>query len=206
MDALPPNAGLYLPVLVSEYKRYWSDMPYPHLLAGQVEQETCISLKSKGCWNPKTENINPKNNGEYGFGLGQLTKTNKFNAFEEAKARFDGVRDWKWENRFDPAYQLRTMIYMDKAAYKNLRGVTVEDKLAFTFSAYNGGVGGVLQSKKLCQQVPGCDPYRWTGHVAEQSLSKRTLPGYRLTAFQINREYVHNIMHVRSEKYKEHTQ
>ncbi len=82
-DDLPPNATRYAPLLKAEQAAYWPDMPMPQALAGQVEQETCPSLKSAKCWNPRAE---LKTAREYGFGLGQLTVTSRFSAFEEVKA------------------------------------------------------------------------------------------------------------------------
>lgn len=203
MDAIPPNAHLYLPVLVAEYKKVWPIFTWPEFLAAQIEQETCISAKSKRCWNPKTENINPKNNNEYGFGLGQLTKTNKFNAFEEVVAASPDLKSWKWENRFDAGYQIKALVYMDKKATKSLVDTSEYNKAAFAFSAYNGGLGGVLNDRKYCKQFTDCDYTKWFGHVETHShKSKTKLSGYRISAYEINRDYVRNIMLVRSEKYK----
>lgn len=202
MDALPPNALLYLPVLAAEQKQLWPDLKIPAYLAAQIEKETCPGLKSPKCWNPKTENINPKNNGEYGFGLGQLTKTNKFDAFIEATERYDGLKSWKWEDRFNPAMQIRTLIYMDKRGYTNLKGDTDDDKIAFALSAYNGGSGGVLLDKKYCAQIQGCNPFAWKGNVETNSVKAKTkLGGYSVSAFTINRGYVERIMGPSHEKY-----
>ena len=65
---LPPHAYENIPALVQQKKDYWPKPP-TSIFAAQVEQESCISLKSTRCWNPKVENKNPKNNGEYGFGV-----------------------------------------------------------------------------------------------------------------------------------------
>lgn len=201
MDALPPNAQLYLPVLVQEIKANWPSLSVPHFLAGQVEQETCPSLKSAKCWNPKTENINPKNNGEYGWGLGQLTNTNRYNNFEEVTTRYSGLKTWKWEDRFNPEFQLRAMTLMDKSAFVTFKTDEL-NALWFAFSAYNGGRMSVLNDQKYCAQIAGCDPKQWFGHVEVNSLKARTkLSGYRVSAFDINREYVRNIR-TRAVKYK----
>jgi len=141
-----------------------------------------------------TENINPKNNGEYGWGLGQLTNTNKYNNFKDVTEKYEGLKTWKWEARFDPAYQIRTMIYMDKSAYDSFTGKTELDKLKFSASAYNGGKGGVLNDKKYCAQIQGCDPFVWDNNVETHSLKSRTkLGGYSISALTINRDYVNNI-------------
>lgn len=205
MDALPPNAQLYLPVLVQVIKEVWPELQtkYVKYIAAQPEQETCPSLKSPRCWNPKTENINPKNNGEYGWGLGQMTNTNKFNLFQEATTKYSGLKGWKWENRFDPTYQLKAMAYQDRTNYNVFKNASDDNKLAFAFSAYNGGLGGVLNDRKYCANVPGCDKEVWFGNVETHSLKARmNLKGYSISAYQINRDYVHNIWYVRPQKYE----
>lgn len=205
MDSLPPNVDLYLPVLVAEYKANWFDLLWPEKLAGQVEQETCPSRKSKRCWNPKTENINPKNNGEYGFGLGQITNTNKYNNFDDVVQKYSGMKGWKWEDRFNPTYQLRALIYMDRAAYRvfTKSGVDAENALRFAFSSYNGGQGGVIKDRKFCAQFKDCNPNVWYGNVETHSVKAKTkLNGYSISAFTINRDYVANI-DKRAPKYKD---
>ena len=195
MDQLPPNAELYLPVLVQEYKAKWPELKTPEVLAGQVEQETCARLTSPRCWNPKTENINPKNNGEYGWGLGQLTNTNRYNNFELLKAQYKDMAPWKWEDRYNPQYQLRALIYMDRAGYTTFKNAaTDKDRMSFALSAYNGGLGGVINDRKFCAQTPGCNKEVWFDNVETHSLKSRSkLGGYSISAFQINRDYVRNI-------------
>ena len=51
-------------VLKSEINRAWPDLKPKSALAAQVEQETCVSLKSKKGWNQATE---LKTDREYGF-------------------------------------------------------------------------------------------------------------------------------------------
>ena len=67
-----------MPTLATEQRTHWPDVPIRSALAAQVEQETCPSLKSAKCWNPRAE---LKTSREYGFGLGQLTVTQKFDNF-----------------------------------------------------------------------------------------------------------------------------
>lgn len=198
---IPVLAQTYLPVLAAVIVALWPRMPDPPLLAGQIEQETCASLKHRKCWNPQAE---LKTDREYGFGLGQLTVTPKFNNFEAAKTWDKSLAGWKWENRYDPTMQLRALVAYDRNLYSQIRfGATDRDKLAFTFSAYNGGLGGLLKDRRICAATTGCDPDRWFGHIEYHSFrATKAVKGYGKSFFEINREYVHNIMNVRSEKYR----
>lgn len=201
MADLPLNAVTYLPVLVQEVCSHWEDAPHPVYLPAQVEQETCSSLKSKRCWNPRTE---LKTEREYGFGLGQITVTSRFNVFNEAKALDLSLKNWKWEDRYDPAYQLRTLVLMDRRNYNTFKLATsTTERMAFALAAYNGGVGGTLNDIKMCRATPDCDSSKWFGNVEHTSLKSRTKwQGYGQSFFEINRGYVHNIIHVRFQKYQ----
>ena len=197
----PPKQSIqYLPVLQNEINSQWPDAPSRAIFAAQVEQETCPSLTSKKCWNPKTE---LKTDRENGFGLGQLTVTAKFDNFAEARKLDITLRDWQWKDRFDPAKQLRTMVLMDKTGYKRLSPIlNPKERVAMAFSAYNGGYGGVQADRRVCANVAGCDPNRWFDNVELHSLKAKTaVKGYGQSFFQINRGYVRNIMGVRREHY-----
>lgn len=197
---LPPRAVKYLPVLAAEQAANWPDAPLRSAIAAQIEQETCPSLKSAKCWNPRTE---MKTSREYGFGLGQLTVTPKFDNFAEARTLHASLRDWKFEDRFDAQRQLRVVVLMDRAAFNRLSFVGDQrERLAMAFSAYNGGLGGVLQDRRLCASIAGCDPGRWFDHVELHSLKARTkTAGYGQSFYAINRGYVRAVMHERRQRY-----
>ena len=203
---VPDRAYLYLPVLTKEIKAIWPTLgaENSHYLAGQVEQETCPSRTHRFCWSPTAENINPKNNGEYGWGLGMVTNTNRYNNFKEVTTKYSGLKGWKWEDRFNPEYQLRTLVYMDRTCAKPYltSGVSESVSLQFAFSCYNGGQGAVLKDRAYCGQLEGCDKNVWFGHVETHSLRARTkLSGYSVSAYSINREYVRNIWTLRGPRY-----
>lgn len=141
--------------------------------------------------------------GRYGFGLGQLTVTPKFDNFAEARKLHGSLRDWKFEDRFDADRQLRVVVLMDRSAFNRLPFVGDQrERLAMTFSAYNGGLGGVLQARRLCAKVTGCDPDRWFGHVEHHSLKAKTkTAGYGKSFFDINRGYVRAVMDERRHRY-----
>lgn len=198
---IPDNAKVYLPSLVQAKNDSWKDNRYPWFLAGQIEQETCVSLRSKRCWNPRTE---LKTDREYGFGLGQVTVTAKFNNFENLRKMSSKLKSWKWEDRFNPYYQIIGLITLDLDSYSRIKGAETElDRQAFMFSAYNGGLGGVIQDRKLCSTKPGCNPNKWFSNVELYSFKKKTkVAGYGQSFFDINRGYVYNVQLIRSDKYK----
>jgi hypothetical protein len=204
-ETLPPLSIKYSGALIAALKSGWSENPYPYFLAGQIEQETCTSVTSKKCWNPTTE---LKTSREYGFGLGQITITEKFNNFDYVKSLSPELKSWKWENRYDPYYQILALVALDKLNYGKLKfKIDNEiDKQAFMFSAYNGGLGGVLQDRRLCAtKLPSdCDPSKWFGNVEKYSFKSKTkVSGYGKSFFDVNREYVKNVIYIRSGKYKQ---
>ena len=211
MAQLPANAVKYLPVLQAEKDAYWPAHPQPATLGAQVEQETCISIKHKKCWSPFAE---LKTHREQGVGLGQITRAffangrTRFDALGELKQAFPKeLENFSWDsNLYDPRLQLRAMVLKDYQNYRLiLNASSPEDRLAFAYAAYNGGVGGLNSDRRACAATPGCDPGKWFGNVEFTSLkAKRSVDGYKKSFFEINREYVSNIMHVRRPRYDAH--
>jgi len=207
--AEPPQAALLLlPTLKAEQTAYWPAMPLPAALGAQVEQETCTSLKSRSCWSPAAE---LRTSREQGVGLGQLTRA--FRA--DGSVRFDALTELvqtyprelqglSWAKHTDPSLQLRALVLKDRQGYDQVDGADTElDRLAMAFAAYNGGAGGLASDRVACAGTPGCDPGRWFGHVERTSLkAKAAVPGYGKSFFAINREYVRNIMVVRTVRYE----
>ena len=198
---LPSRAEVYIWELKKEKTAYWPNMSDPATLGSQVEQETCPSLKAKGCWSPQAE---LKTDRENGIGLGQVTVTARFDNFAAARGLDVTLRDWAWADRYDSRRQLRTLILMDRGAYRRLEFIPTErERLAMMYAAYNGGLGGVLSDRRVCAAVAGCNPDRWFDHVEHQSLKAKVVaPGYGQSFFQINRGYVRNIMLVRRPRYE----
>jgi hypothetical protein len=206
-ETLPANAALYMPVLKSEQLAHWPGHPAPATLGAQVEQETCASLRSKSCWSPRAE---LRTSREQGLGLGQMTRAFK----KDGSIRFDALGDIKkaypsqlaglsWEKPYDPRLQLRALVLKDLQGFESVRGAaTAEDRLAMSYAAYNGGLGGLASDRKACAGTRGCDPGRWFGHVERTSLKAKTaVPGYGKSFFEINREYVRNVVFVRTVRY-----
>jgi hypothetical protein len=207
-DAPPAAAVPLLPALKMEQGTYWADVPLASALGAQVEQETCPSLRSSKCWSPSAE---LRTSREQGLGLGQLTRTwradgtQRFDALAEIRAAFPKeLAALSWQTR-DPALQLRALVLKDRQGFSLVLGTATQlDRLAMAFAAYNGGGGGVAGDRRACSATAGCDPGRWFGNVERTSLkAKAAVPGYGKSFFEINREYVRNIMVVRRPRYLE---
>lgn len=206
---IPANAKLYLPIMKQQIAVVWPDLTYPYYMAAQAEQESCYSLTAKGCWNPHTE---LKTSREYGFGLGQLTIAYdangkvRFNNFQYMTKKYALLNSWKYSDRYNPKYQIDALLLLDKESFTAVSRLTPNDadRYHFMFSAYNGGLGGVIQDRKLCSTIKGCDPNKWYGNVADHSYKAKTkIHGYGQSAFETNRGYVINVEQVRSPKYKQ---
>lgn len=195
------NERKYLPVLREEIEKFWPDVPKRAHFGAQVRQETCYSLTHSKCWSPYAE---LKTSREYGFGLGQLTKTERFDNFTEARKLHPSLKDWTWENRYNANYQLRTMVLMVRFNFNKFIWASDDhERLAFSFAAYNGGVGGVLSDRTICRTHDSCDHSAWFGHVERHSKKAKTAAaGYGKSFFEINREYVRNIMIVYPPRYR----
>lgn len=201
---LPPLAERYLPVLADEQRQHWPAMPDPPILAGQVEQETCISLRHSRCWSPRAELRTAR---ERGVGLGQITRTSRFDALAEMRAQFpQALGTWSWDdaNIYDPALQLRALVLMDLRNWRAITGAaTAGDRIAMMLAAYNGGLGGLASDRAICRGTDGCDSGRWWGHVEHTSRKARaTASGYGKSFFEINREYPDLITRVRAPRYR----
>lgn len=111
---------------------------------------------------------------------------------------------WDWNNRSNAAYQIRSVVLLNKQNWNSLKFDVANDveKLAFMLSAYNGGIGHVLKDRRLCLAKKDCDPSRWFGNVETDSVKRKTaLKGYGKSFFEINREYPVHILFTRRPKY-----
>lgn len=205
--AEPPAAAVpLLPVLKAQQLAYWSNMPLASALGAQVEQETG-PCPGRSCWNPRAQ---LRTSREQGVGLGQLTRTwdargrPRFDTLTELARKYPTeLAGLSWDNHDDPLLQLRALVLMDRDVYRRVHDTATSlDRLAMTFSAYNGGAGGLASDRRACAATDGCDPGRWFGNVEHTSLkAKAALPGYGQSFFQTNRTYVRNTMLVRRVRY-----
>lgn len=198
---VPAGARKYCPLLVTEQRSLWPKVPQPWTIAGLIEQESL--------WRVHAE---LKTYREYGFGFGQFTiayrsdRSVRFNKFAELKRQFASLSGWTWSDRFNPRYQLAAVVEMVHAIWRHVPpAADGTAKWAFTLSSYNGGLGSLLQDRRLCANSSGCDPTRWFGNIETHSLkSRRPQPAYGGQSwFSINRGYVQRVMKVRRQKYRQ---
>lgn len=200
-EEVPKNFLYHKDTLVKVMQTSWNEISIPSVIPGLIEQETCYSLTHPKCWSRFAKLETSR---EYGFGLGQLTVTKRFNAFEEVKALDSRLKDWKWDDRFNAEYQMISTVAMLKRNFKVFRSAEKEiDRYAFALAAYNGGIGGIQSDQRICRNTKGCNPNLWFGHVEHTSLKMKTVvTGYGKSFFEINRKYPVNILNVRRFKYK----
>jgi len=205
---IPAGAHAHLPALKGELRANWPDHPAPEVVAALVEHESCVSLKSARCWNPKSQ---LKTQREEGAGFGQITRayksdgTLRFDALAEMRTRHPvALAGFNWANVYArPDLQLRTLVLQSRDNFQSLRVVAdPRERLAMADAAYNGGLGGVQAERRACGLKAGCDPQRWFGNVEVVCLkSRRPLYGGR-SACDINRHHVTDVLLVRSPKYR----
>ena len=204
---MPPNAVKYTPLLISEKTKYWKEMKLVSIMGAQIEQETCISLKSPTCW---SNDAQLKTSREQGVGFSQLTRAYTANG----AVRFDSLgalvnkypkdlAGFSWSNWKDPQLGMRAYVLMIRDTCKAIKGAKDQlNQISFCLSAYNGGQGGLSNDILSCKAVKGCDPTVWLGNVALHSLkSKTAIKGYGQSAYDINRGYVTNVTVVRRVRY-----
>lgn len=95
---------------------------------------------------------------------------------------------------FNPAWSLRALCAYDKWLWERTDGATAHERMAFTLSAYNGGLGWVNRDKKLARQR-GLEPERWFDHVATVNA------GRSAAAWKENRSYSRLILKERQQAY-----
>lgn len=89
---------------------------------------------------------------------------------------------------FNPAWSLRACVTYDKWLYDRLRpmraaSLAVCERMAFTLSGYNGGIGWVGKDRALAART-GRNPDRWFGNVEDVNA------GRNKSAIKENRRYV----------------
>ena len=205
---IPHNAYLYKSEVLEQQERYFPHIPTKAYTFSLIEQESCIHLTHKKCWNPASR---LKTSREEGAGLGQLTRAYT----KDGKLRFDslqGIRnqykqelqELSWSNIYQrPDLQIRAMTLMLRDSYKSLYDVKDPIKrLHFTDAVYNGGMRDLRKERIACGLKSNCDPQVWFDNVEDIKVkSEAPLYGTR-SAYFINREHVENVFKLRLPKYE----
>jgi len=183
------KAKRYLPTLKAAFDAHWPNAPLRHIAAAQIEQE------SAG-WNAHAE---LKTSREYGFGLGQITVTSRFNNFKAAQRIF---KDWKWEDRFNVKYQLGYAVITDRSNFKEVSRLFRDDDSRWrgALVSYNAGLGTVLQRRSLAIRS-GVLHDRWNGGLDQVAMAYESRKLYGRTLSKMRNEYPHIICDVRAPKY-----
>lgn len=210
LPKIPERAYALMPEVNKAIDDIWPDMPMRSYFPAQIEAESCITLTHSKCWNPKAE---LKTSREYGFGLGQLTVaynangTERFNVFNEVKQRHPDLKNWAWEDRYNPLLQIKAIVVKNKVNWGAIKWETydLDNKMAFLATYYNGG--SPLRDRKLCVDIAGCDPTKWWGNVELYSIKSKTkLKEYgNRSLFEISREYPRKVLIDRRPKYVPYT-
>ena len=209
-DYIPQQAFDYRDTIKSELDNYFSELYNYNYVPSLAEQESCISLKHKKCWNSSSQLLSKR---EQGLGLFQTTRAFR----DDGSVRFDTLqamrnnyklelREASWSTYKDrPDLQIRSAILMLRDDYKKLYNVTnLEYRTQFTDAAYNGGLGGVLKERRACGLAQNCNPGIWFNNVEKYCLkSKKAIYGTR-SACDINREHVKTIWEIRLPKYQKY--
>jgi len=204
-DQFPPNFYKIEPTIKAEQQRWWSDHPQPSTLRALAEQESCVSLKSPKCMNPKAR---LKTSREEGAGIGQITRAYR----KDGSLRMDmlatlrqqhkeALGEMTWSNIYErPDLQIRSLVILSKDAYRPFRKLGVNG-LDFADSAYNGGPNDVIKSRRVCALKKGCNPDVWFGNVANYLVKSKTPIYGTRSAYDINLEHVRNVRLIRRPKY-----
>jgi len=213
---IPKNAKKYYPMVLKEVKTEMPNFKYPWYFGGLIEHESCIRICGKSkwvkrCWSPTSE---LKTKREQGVGFGQITRAWS----KTGRLRFDTLRDLKrlypnklkglnWNNiKQKPRLQARALILLWRRNFLYFsKDIPLIDRIWFSDSAYNGGLGWVRIDRKICKLRPNCNPDKWFGNVEKikDKRARRKLYGNR-TAWDINRHHVRDVK-ARMNKYKKFT-
>lgn len=156
-SSLIDRARPWLPLLESVLFSTWPQCPMPEIVPTQIGQESS--------WKQRAE---LKTYREYGFGFGQITVTDRFNNFLEAK-RVTGMKDLPWDQRFDAKFQFKYLVLSDKSNYqiatKFLDGSISRTKGMLI--CYNAGPGTLLHRKREALKRGLKPPRQWDQGLAD---------------------------------------
>lgn len=205
---IPVNAYKYMPLVLATIKNTWPELPEYSYIPSLIEQESCYTLTSKNCFAPTSE---LKTSREEGGGFLQVTRAYNSNG----SIRFDALHDnlrldprlkaLNWNNLYSrPEDQLIIGIRMVQTSYNKIHLYIndIDVILDMTDSAYNSGLGSVLNKRLKCSMTPGCDKNVWFDNVENICLTGNKALYGKNTACMINATHVHNVRKVKRNKYE----
>lgn len=207
---VPTGAHALAPLVVQEIDSQWPSIPRRSYVGALIEQESCVTLRSTRCWSPTAR---LKTSREEGAGLGQLTRawsadgSLRFDALAEVRALDpQALAGLTWQSVYERAdLGVRAILVKLRDCDTRMQRLGPFEpmvRVAFCDAAYNGGLGGLSQDRKLCALTTGCDAAQWFGNVERTSNKSRVKwQGYGKSAFDINREHVDMTVRVRRPKY-----
>jgi len=204
---IPVNAYKYMPLVLVTIKNTWPELPEYSYLPALIEQESCYTLTSKNCFAPTAE---LKTSREEGGGFLQVTRAYSSNG----GIRFDALNDnlkldprlktLNWSNLYSrPDDQLIIGLRMVQSSYNKIHLYVndIDVVLDMTDSAYNAGLGGLLNKRLKCSMTPNCDKDIWFGNVENICLTGNKALYGKNTACMINTTHVRNVRKVKRAKY-----
>lgn len=206
---IPPQAFQYFPLIVKESDLHTPDIYHPAFYGALIEHESCLNLKHKRCWNPKSELLNSR---EEGVGFFQITRTwnpdgsTRFDTLSDLRKQYMGeLRELSWLNvRQRPDLQIRSGILLTKNSIKALSQVKDPlERLYMVDTAHNMGIGRIAKDRRACGLAAGCDPQIWRGHVERYcTASKKPMAIYGgRSPCDIGRNHSKDVIELRMPKY-----
>lgn len=172
---IPVKAYHYREYLIKESRFVWGLEAPSSYFAAQIHTESL--------WNEKAKSF------VGAMGLTQFMP-------ETAKWIGSVYKELKDGSPYNPKWAIRAMVRYNKYHFDKIQAVDFENRLAFTFSAYNGGLGWVLRDKKKAKDY-GYNPYQYFDNV------EKVNAGRNKAAFKENRSYV-TLIFRREAVYKKH--
>ena len=181
---IPQRAAQWLPLLDATVLSVWPTIPLRHIPPAQVEQESG--------WKQTAE---LKTYREYGFGFVQITITDRFNNFVEAK-RVTKM-NVAWEDRFDAKFQFSFLAKMDKSNFEVSKKFFDDDvsRMKGMLICYNAGPGTLLHRRAISKART------WDGGMADVHAAYEERLLYGRPLWKARNEYPQLIFR-KAEKYK----
>lgn len=206
---IPTNAYKYQEAFKAQVYKLEPDTNYPEYYPALTEQESCISLTHRRCFDPTSELLTDR---EQGSGFGQITRaynkdgTIRFDSLEDLRKRhMNELKELSWSNvKQRPDLQIDQLILMTSDNHKSLWQIKSElERYKMADAAYNEGIGKLKKERLQCSLTGGCDPQFWKGNVEKINLYPNAKPIYGTrTAYDITREHVYNVFELRMHKYE----